>query len=193
TLRVLGSRSWTSVENGLALQSAPSSLSLSMQPPPHPPAAAIALMWSAARKGRLLAQVQHIALPLQALDLAVLLVSNFAVPLHYAYVGVLLVQACRWAAFVAVLGAVAAGGLDCPDVSLPALPAIITRRSIPLPPQHPLSPAEDDGSSNSAAAAAAASSSFRRPLPPPLGRLHLVRTRSSSPFTASASASSSAS
>ncbi|KAJ2751054.1 hypothetical protein H4S06_004224, partial [Coemansia sp. BCRC 34490] len=192
TLCVLGSRSWTSVENGLASQSAPSSLSLSTQPPPHPPAAAIALMWSAARKGRLLAQVQHIALPLQALDLAVLLVSNFAVPLHYAYVGVLLVQVCRWAAFVAVLGAMAAGGLDCPDVSLPALPAIITRRSIPLPPQHLLSPAEDDGSSNSAAAAAAAaSSSSRRPLPPPLGRLHLVRTRSSSPFTASASASSS--
>ncbi|KAJ2660702.1 hypothetical protein IWW48_002799 [Coemansia sp. RSA 1200] len=188
TLRVLGSRSWTSVEAGLALQSAPSSPSLSTQPPP---AAAIALMWSAARKGWLLAQVQHVALPLQALDLVVLLVSNFAVPLHCAYVGVLLVQVCRWAAFMAVLGAMAAGGLDCPDVSLPALPAIITRRSIPLPPQHPLLPAEDNGGSNSAAAAASRSS--RRPMPPPLGRLHLVRTRSSSPFAASASASGSSS
>ncbi|KAJ2558327.1 hypothetical protein EV175_000841 [Coemansia sp. RSA 1933] len=148
-LRSLAARPWSRVHDELAAAS---------QPP-----AAVALMWSAAKKDRLLAWVQKTAVPLQALDVVVLLVASFAVPPHYAFVGLLLVQAAHWAAFMAVLGAIVAGGLGCPDVALPALPAIATRRSIPLPP------------------ATSAGSSARRTLPP-LGRLHLLR--SSAPFAA---------
>ncbi|KAJ1791934.1 hypothetical protein LPJ59_004913, partial [Coemansia sp. RSA 2399] len=128
----------------------------------HAPVAAVALMWSAAQKDRLLARIQRIALPLHMLDVAVLLVANFAVPAHYAFVALLLVQAAHWVAFMAVLAVIVLGGLESPDVALPALPAIVTRRSIPLPPT---------GGPASATRAL-----------PPLGRLHLLR--SSAPFAA---------
>ncbi|KAJ1828901.1 hypothetical protein LPJ56_000787 [Coemansia sp. RSA 2599] len=128
---------------------------------------ALALMWSAARKERLLRRIQYFALPLQLVDLAVLLAGSFAVPPHRAYVGLLLVQAAHWTAFMAVFLVLALGGLEIPDVALPALPAIATRRSIPLPPPN-------------------ASALSPRPLPP-LGRLRLLR--SNAPFAASSSPS----
>ncbi|KAJ2856851.1 hypothetical protein J3B02_001366 [Coemansia erecta] len=131
---------------------------------------ALALMWSAARKEKLLQCFQYFALPLQLVDLAILLAGSFAVPPHRAYVGLLLVQAAHWAAFMAVFLVLALGGLEIPDVALPALPAIATRRSIPLPPPN-------------------ASAISPRPLPP-LGRLRLLR--SNAPFAASSSSASQA-
>ncbi|KAJ2721051.1 hypothetical protein GGI07_004241 [Coemansia sp. Benny D115] len=129
----------------------------------HISPAALALVWSAVRKERLLARLHHIVMPLQLLDLAILLTSSFAIPPHRAYVGLLLAQAAHWVAYMAVFLVLALGGLDLPDVVLPALPAVTTRRSIPLPPPH-------------------ASSMSPRPLPP-LGRLRLLR--STTPFAPS--------
>ncbi|KAI8318617.1 hypothetical protein GQ54DRAFT_300147 [Martensiomyces pterosporus] len=114
---------------------------------------AMALLWSAVRKERLLSLAYFSVLPLQALDLVVLFVSNFAVPPHYAFVGLLLAQAAHWVAYMAMFVGLVAGGLELPDVGLPAIPAIATRRSIPLPP-------------------AGAAAMSPRPLPP-LGRLRL--------------------
>ncbi|KAJ1900161.1 hypothetical protein LPJ66_001654 [Kickxella alabastrina] len=126
----------------------------------------LALVWSAVRKERLLRRVHRVALPLQCVDVGVLLASSFAVPPHRAFVGLLLVQAAHWAAFMAVFLVLALDGLELPDVLLPPLPAIAARRSIPLPP------------TQTHAAAAAAS---HRPMPP-LGRLRLLR--SATPFAA---------
>ncbi|KAJ2765061.1 hypothetical protein IWQ57_004924, partial [Coemansia nantahalensis] len=92
---------------------------------------ALALVWSAARKERLLQLLHCIALPFQALDIAVLVVGAFAVPPHIAYVALLLAQAAHWLAFMALFAVIASGGLELPAVSLPPLPAIATRRSIP--------------------------------------------------------------
>ncbi|KAJ1944033.1 hypothetical protein GGF37_002380 [Kickxella alabastrina] len=125
----------------------------------------LALVWSAVRKERLLRRVHRVALPLQCVDVGVLLASSFAVPPHRAFVGLLLVQAAHWAAFMAVFLVLALDGLELPDVLLPPLPAIAARRSIPLPPTQ-------------TRAAAAAS---HRPMPP-LGRLRLLR--SATPFAA---------
>ncbi|KAJ2082783.1 hypothetical protein H4R24_001307 [Coemansia sp. RSA 988] len=122
----------------------------------------MALLWSAARKGRLLALVHYCVLPAQTLDAVVLVCSSFAVPPHRAYVGLLLAQAAHWVAFVALFVALVAGGLEFPDVCLPPLPAITARRSIPLPPPN-------------------AAAMSPRPMPP-LGRLRLLR--SSAPFAA---------
>ncbi|KAJ2803959.1 hypothetical protein H4R20_002687 [Coemansia guatemalensis] len=122
----------------------------------------MALLWSAARKGRLLALVHYCVLPSQALDAIVLVCSGFAVPPHQAYVGLLLAQAAHWIAFAALFTALVAGGLELPDVCLPPLPAIAARRSIPLPPPN-------------------AAAMSPRPMPP-LGRLRLLR--SSAPFAA---------
>ncbi|KAJ2396701.1 hypothetical protein GGI23_003807 [Coemansia sp. RSA 2559] len=155
-LRSLAGRPWARVRDDL------SDSALSAGSHAAAPVAAVALMWSAAQKDRLLARIQRIALPLHMLDVAVLLVANFAVPAHYAFVALLLVQAAHWVAFMAVLALIVLGGLESPDVALPALPAIATRRSIPLPP-------------------AGAGASATRALPP-LGRLHLLR--SSAPFAA---------
>ncbi|KAJ2156351.1 hypothetical protein GGF46_005247 [Coemansia sp. RSA 552] len=121
---------------------------------------ALALMWTAVRKQRILGLVLFLALPVQALDIAVLITSGFAVPPHYAYVGLLLAQVAHWLSFAALCLAVFSGGLELPVVCLPPLPAIAARRSIPLPPPGAahLSP---------------------RPVPP-LGRLRLLR--SSAPF-----------
>ncbi|KAJ2179993.1 hypothetical protein GGH18_005450 [Coemansia sp. RSA 530] len=123
---------------------------------------ALALLWSAARKERLLALMFYTALPLQLIDIVVLVVSSFAVPPHRAYVGLLLAQASHWVAFVAMFIAVVSGGLELPAVPLPPLPAIAARRSMPLPPPN-------------------AVSMNPRPLPP-LGRLRLLH--SATPFAA---------
>ncbi|KAJ1808559.1 hypothetical protein LPJ77_002262 [Coemansia sp. RSA 2523] len=123
---------------------------------------ALALLWSAARKERLLALMFYTALPLQLIDIVVLVVSSFAVPPHRAYVGLLLAQASHWVAFVAMFIAVVSGGLELPAVPLPPLPAIAARRSMPLPPPN-------------------AASMNPRPLPP-LGRLRLLH--SATPFAA---------
>ncbi|KAJ1665296.1 hypothetical protein IW140_000650 [Coemansia sp. RSA 1813] len=157
-LRSLASRRWSQVHADITSAPCGPSSRQSL-------VAALALMWSATQKDRLLARVQRIAVPLQALDVAVLLVASFAVPPHYAFVGLLLVQAAHWVAFMAVLATIVAGGLESPDVALPALPAIVSRRSIPLPPPN-------------------AATTTPRPLPP-LGRLHLLR--SSAPFAATSS------
>ncbi|KAI7831061.1 hypothetical protein BX661DRAFT_197589 [Kickxella alabastrina] len=125
----------------------------------------LALVWSAVRKERLLRRVHRVALPLQCVDVGVLLASSFAVPPHRAFVGLLLVQAAHWAAFMAVFLVLALDGLELPDVLLPPLPAIAARRSIPLPPTQ-------------TRAAAAVS---HRPMPP-LGHLRLLR--SATPFAA---------
>ncbi|KAJ2830206.1 hypothetical protein GGI24_001965, partial [Coemansia furcata] len=127
-----------------------------------PCSAELPLVWAAVRKARLLRRVARVALPAQALDVA-LGAAAFAVPAHRAYVGLLLAQAAHWLAFVALFGVLAAAGLDdVPVVRLPPLPAVATRRSIPLPP--------------SAADARDARA------PPPLGRLRLLR--SAAPFAA---------
>ncbi|PIA15380.1 hypothetical protein COEREDRAFT_98283 [Coemansia reversa NRRL 1564] len=122
----------------------------------------MALLWCAARKGRLLTLVHYCVLPAQVLDAIVLVCSSFAVPPHRAYVGLILTQAAHWITFVALFVALIAGGLDLPDVCLPPLPAIATRRSIPLPPTN-------------------AATISPRPMPP-LGRLRLLH--SSAPFAA---------
>ncbi|KAJ1669810.1 hypothetical protein GGF38_001968 [Coemansia sp. RSA 25] len=117
------------------------------------------LVWAAVRKARLLRLVARFVVPAQLLDLLVLLAASFAVPAHRAYVGLLLAQAAHWLAFVALFAVLAQARLDCvPVVRLPPLPAIATRRSIPLP------------SSDARDLRAA----------PPLGRLRLLR--SSAPF-----------
>ncbi|KAJ2355436.1 hypothetical protein GGF43_002685, partial [Coemansia sp. RSA 2618] len=123
---------------------------------------ALALVWSAARKERLLSLVFYAALPLQLVDIIVLVVASFAVPPHRAYVGLLLAQAAHWVAFVAVFAAIVSGGLEMPAVPLPPLPAITARRSMPLPPPN-------------------AATTTPRPMPP-LGRLRLLR--SATPFAA---------
>ncbi|KAJ1718127.1 hypothetical protein LPJ61_006829, partial [Coemansia biformis] len=125
---------------------------------------ALALVWSAARKERLLQLLFRAALPFQILDIAVLVVGSFAVPPHHAYVALLLAQAAHWIAFMSLFAVVACGGLELPTVCLPPLPAVATRRSIPLAPPN-------------------AASMSPRPLPP-LGRLRLLR--SATPFAASA-------
>ncbi|KAJ2778916.1 hypothetical protein H4R18_004308 [Coemansia javaensis] len=121
---------------------------------------AMALVWSAVRKDRLLRVLLRAALPLQALDVAALVVGAFAVPPHHAYAALLVAQAAHWVAFMALFAAVTCGGSELPVVALPPLPAIAARRSMPLPPP------------NAAATAP-------RPMPP-LGRLRLLR--SATPF-----------
>ncbi|KAJ2736734.1 hypothetical protein IW152_000488 [Coemansia sp. BCRC 34962] len=120
----------------------------------------VPLVWAAVRKARLLRRVARFVVPVQALDLLVLVASGFAVPPHRAYVGLLLGQAAHWLAFVAVFAVLASLEDDVPVVRLPPLPAVNTRRSIPLPP------------ANARNARAA----------PPLGRLRLLR--SAAPFAA---------
>ncbi|KAJ2373808.1 hypothetical protein H4S02_008740, partial [Coemansia sp. RSA 2611] len=95
--------------------------------------AGVPLVWAAVRKARLLRRVARIVVPVQALDLLVLVASGFAVPPHRAYVGLLLGQAAHWLAFVAMFS-VLCSLEDIPVVRLPPLPAVNTRRSIPLPP-----------------------------------------------------------
>ncbi|KAJ1847106.1 hypothetical protein LPJ70_001710 [Coemansia sp. RSA 2708] len=149
-LATLGRRSWRQVVGGEARAQASARRG------------ALALVWSAARKARVLALAHYVVVPLQLADTATLVVGSFAVPAHRAFVGLLLAQAAHWVAFVAVFAAVVAGGLELPAVPLPPLPAIAARRSIPLPPAN-------------------AAATTPRPMPP-LGRLRLLR--SSTPFAA---------
>ncbi|KAJ1963414.1 hypothetical protein GGI12_002068 [Dipsacomyces acuminosporus] len=113
----------------------------------------MALLWSATHKERLLKLAYFAVLPLQTLDLAVLFAGSFAVPAHHAYIGLILAQTAHWVAFMSAFAALLAGGLELPDVQLPAIPSIATRRSLPPPP-------------------VGASSASPRPLPP-LGALRL--------------------
>ncbi|KAJ1859828.1 hypothetical protein LPJ78_006000 [Coemansia sp. RSA 989] len=123
---------------------------------------ALSLVWSAARKERLLTFVFYFVVPLQLIDILVLIVSSFAIPPHSAFVGLLLAQATHWIAFITLFATVVGGGLELPEIALPPLPAITTRRSIPLPPPN-------------------AAHMSPRPMPP-LGRLRLLH--SSTPFAA---------
>ncbi|KAJ1992059.1 hypothetical protein GGI25_004353 [Coemansia spiralis] len=122
----------------------------------------LALLWSAVRKERLLVLLFRAVLPLQLVDLLMVVVCGFAVPAHYAFIGLLLVQAAHWVAFMTCFLALVSNGLESPCVPLPAIPAIVTRRSIPPPPP-------------------SSTSVSPRPLPP-LGRLRLLP--SSAPFAA---------
>ncbi|KAJ2907701.1 hypothetical protein GGI21_003626 [Coemansia aciculifera] len=147
---------WTEIagEEGYEPARALARLAATREPPS---AEQLALVWAAVRKARVLRRMARVVIPAQLLDLLALLAASFAVPAHRAYVGLLLAQAAHWLAFVALFGVLAMAHLDCvPAVRLPPLPAIATRRSIPLP--------------NVASAAAA----------PPLGRLRLLR--STAPF-----------
>ncbi|KAJ2850640.1 phosphatidylinositol-3-phosphatase ymr1 [Coemansia brasiliensis] len=123
---------------------------------------ALSLVWSAARKERLLTYVFYFVVPLQLIDILILIVSSFAIPPHSAFVGLLLAQATHWIAFITLFATVVSGGLELPEIPLPPLPAITTRRSIPLPPPN-------------------AAHMSPRPMPP-LGRLRLLH--SSTPFAA---------
>ncbi|KAJ1722230.1 hypothetical protein LPJ53_003329 [Coemansia erecta] len=123
--------------------------------------AALALVWSAVQKDRVLRRVTCVALPLQMVDVAVAVCAGLAVPPHRAYVALLVAQAAHWLAFLGVFAVLALGPAGAPDVPLPALPAIATRRSIPLPPH-----------------------GAGRRARPPLGRLRLLR--SNAPFGPSA-------
>ncbi|KAJ2779650.1 hypothetical protein GGI15_003809 [Coemansia interrupta] len=123
-------------------------------------AAALALVWSAVQKDRVLRRVLRVALPVQAVDVAVAVCAGLAVPPHRAYVALLVAQAAHWVAFMGAFAVLAGGMQGVPEVHLPALPAIAARRSIPLPPHG------------------------ARRARPPLGRLRLLR--SSTPFAPSA-------